>query len=672
MSSKSPRNCQYPKKQTSPEAFSLTDTQPNSSLNSPSSAYDGNLTSSDLKLLSRPLFPLGSPRPKTAWLSLKLILMIIVSSVGLVGIASAAFATPCRDGCREQLSETPANYIHPPLLLAQTPSAAPNSVNVIYVSSSTGNDSGEGTQASPLRSITQALRVAPPNTAILLAPGTYSVETGEAFPLILKPNITIQGNTENKGQDVVIYGGGVFSSRVFANQNVAIVGANAARLSGVTVTNPHPRGYGLWIESSSMVVSNNTFTGNIHDGISVVGTSAPLVQQNSFANNGANGITVYGSSKPEIRDNDFENTGFGINIAQQSEPFVVGNRIAYNRDGIVIQSSARPVLRNNYIEQNERDGIVVIAQSLPDLGTPTEPGENVIRNNGRYDVNNGTKGLTILAYGNELAMTKNAGSVELAGSYQSGAGPSAIANRIMGSSTEEGGQNHSSSISPINQAASLPIYLPESNVTPLSNTAPPPIPVDDSEAIVIPVPPPERPQQVISAPVAAGSPPPPVRLQTAAENPSTGSLLLSLVRRAVTSASNPEENSQTVYIPVPPPQRQSTITSPPPPASSDILRVPGGNIPIGTGGGQLPSQVTAGLAPATTAGILGLRYRVVVNDTSSQILQRVRSLVPQAFTTVINGRSLIQAGAFRSQHEANRLLQQLRQRGVTATIEPFN
>lgn len=587
-------------------------------------------------------------------ISLQQILPVLAFSWGLLGMTSLAVADPWE-----------------PSPLAQAPTNVSNSVNVIYVSSTTGNDSGNGSESSPLKTITQALKIAQPNTAIILASGTYSADTGEIFPLILKPNVTIQGNPDNKGRDIVISGGGLFTSRTFASQSITILGANAARLSGVTVTNPHGRGYGLWIESISMVVSNNTFSGNIHDGISVVGMSAPLIQENNFTNNGANGITVYGSSKPEIRDNDFENTGFAINIAQQSEPFVVGNRIVYNRDGVVIQASARPVLRNNYIEQNERDGIVVIAQSRPDLGTPTEPGENVIRNNGRYDVNNGTKGLTIHAHGNELAINKNAGSLEVSGSYQAPAGSSAVANRLLRNSNQQGNQNSSSSISPINQAASLPVYLPESNVAPGTNTAQTST-TTEPEAIAIPVPPPERPQP--TTPMPEPSPPPPMAMpsRSTAQNSSTGSLLLSLVRRAVSIASNVEENySRTPQSQIP--QSRSTInTSPPLPVSSDVLRVPGGNIPLGSGGGQLPGQVTAGLPSRERAAVLGLRYRVVVNNSSNQALQRVRSLVPEAFTTVINGQSVIQAGAFRDQGQANRLLQQLRQRGINATMQSFN
>jgi len=418
VSSTSPRNCQPPTVRELSKAPPPSAGDSNRPLNSPSSTPSDNC---------------AGPKPSPAIAGRHLLPAAALVSLGLLGMSATVRALP-----------------PPPFVVAQAPAPAADSMSVIYVSSSTGNDSGNGTQASPLRTITQALRMARPNTAIILAPGTYSAQTGEAFPLMLKPNVTVQGDPQNRGANIVISGGGPFTSRTFATQSVAILGANAARLSGVTVTNPNDRGYGLWIESTSMIVSNNTFAGNVHDGISVVGSGAPLIQDNRFADNGANGITVFGSSRPEIRDNEFQNTGFGINIAQKSAPFVVGNRIIYNRDGVVIQASARPVLRNNYIEQNQRDGIVAIARSVPDLGTPQEPGQNVIRNNGRYDVNNGTEGFTLQAYGNELATTQIAGLLDVAGSYRAPAQPSPIATGLL--RRPDGETNDPVAISPINES----------------------------------------------------------------------------------------------------------------------------------------------------------------------------------------------------------------------------
>ncbi|MBW4489139.1 MAG: DUF1565 domain-containing protein [Trichocoleus desertorum ATA4-8-CV12] len=303
--------------------------------------------------------------------------------------------------------------------LAQVPARARamSSLNLLYVNPVAGDDAvGNGGERAPFKTITQALKAAQPNTVIVLIQGTYSAETGEVFPLKLKPGVTIQGDTRNRGKDIVIQGGAPYLSPTFASQNITILGVHQAGLAGVTVTNPNPRGYGLWIESASPVILENTFTGNRHDGISVVGSSAPVVRGNYFYANGANGITIYGNSKPEVRENLFIKTGFGINIAQDAAPTIIGNRIVQNQDGIVAQANAQPIIRGNLIEQNLRDGVVAIAQARPDLGSANDPGANIFSNNGRFGINSSASSQAISAFGNEIGSDRISGRIDLAGS----------------------------------------------------------------------------------------------------------------------------------------------------------------------------------------------------------------------------------------------------------------
>ena len=86
--------------------------------------------------------------------------------------------------------------------------------------------------------------------------------------------------------------------------------ADRAILAGVTIKNPDPQGYGVWIESTSPAILDSTFTESGHDGISVTGSGSPLIRNNYFYQNGANGITIYGTSQAEVRENIFEQTGF--------------------------------------------------------------------------------------------------------------------------------------------------------------------------------------------------------------------------------------------------------------------------------------------------------------------------------------------------------------------------
>lgn len=198
--------------------------------------------------------------------------------------------------------------------------------NIIYVDPKSGNDSQSGEKTSPLKTITQALKIATAGTKIQLATGTYNEATGETFPLVIEQKITLQGNAENQGHNVIIQGGGDFSSPTGAGQNVTIAALkDAGSIVGVSITNDHSRGHGLWIESSSPNVVGNTFTRNGNTGVSVNGKSSPLIENNYFYNNSGNGLLVYGTSQPEVTKNTFEQTGFGVSLLENAAPTLSEN-----------------------------------------------------------------------------------------------------------------------------------------------------------------------------------------------------------------------------------------------------------------------------------------------------------------------------------------------------------
>lgn len=299
--------------------------------------------------------------------------------------------------------------------------------NSIYVNPTSGDDNGgNGSENAPFKTITRALRLASANSVIVLAPGTYSAQTGETFPIFMKPGVILQGDPANKGRNTQIIGGGGYLSPTVGSQSITILGADEAAITGLTISNPTPRGYGVWVESSSPIIADNTLTGSSHDGVSVNGNSSPVIRNNQFRQNGANGVTVFGSSTPEISDNIFENTGYGINIGGTSAPTLTGNRIFRNRSGVIVQNSARPVLRNNYIEGNIQDGIVALAQSQPNLGTATEAGGNVLRNNGQLDINAQKANEMIPAFGNQIVGNRTAGRIDLSGRVSVSSPPVAV------------------------------------------------------------------------------------------------------------------------------------------------------------------------------------------------------------------------------------------------------
>lgn len=502
---------------------------------------------------------------------------------------------------------------------------ADREVSVLHVNPNIGNDrSGDGSDRAPYQTITHALGMAGSNIVIVLAPGTYSTQTGETFPLELVPNVTIQGNPNNRGQDTIIRGGGSYLSPTATRQNIAILAADGAGLTGVTVTNPNPRGYGLWVESSAPVVAKNTLAGSQHDGISVNGNSQPDIRDNYFTRNGASGLSIFGTSTAQVQGNTFERTGFGVNVAGEAAPVLIDNEIRRNKDGVVVQGNGRPILRDNRIQWNERDGVVAIGEALPDLGTASEPGNNTIRANGRYDLHNAVSQQIIPAFGNQLSRDRIEGRVDLAGKVDPRNAP--VARRRE----------------PLDRAALLRRPSQPQRRSQRQQSS------QDNEAIEIPVPPPESNQEASN---------------------SRGNLSPPPSQRSFASSSPPPQPIR----PREPDNRQpSSVTERVPNLGS--LPVPDSNIPVGNGGSLPtvtldPNRGEGPPPPPDRAEALGLRYRVIVNTDSGREQSKVRSLVPGSFRTRLNGRVVMQAGAFRERSRAMQLLELLQNNDLDAKME---
>ncbi|AKG22150.1 DUF1565 domain-containing protein [Calothrix sp. 336/3] len=343
----------------------------------------------------------GFSNHKQKKVSRKASVSVALTSVLLAG-SSVFFAGVVNAGA---ISQNSANN-----LIAQ----APITRVILYVNPQTGADAtGAGTSAAtPYKTITYALNQAQGNTVIQLAPGTYSEESGETFPLIVKPGVTLVGDESTKGQATLITGSGIFISPTFARQNVTIRADKDSTITGVSVTNTKDRGTGIWVESANPTISNSTFSNSIREGIFITGTANPKILNNVFVQNKGNGISIAKSAQGEIRGNQFQDTGFGLAIGGNSTPLIIENQITQNKDGIYINDMAKPVLRKNIIQNNTRDGIIATINALPDLGNNENPGGNLIRNNARYDLHNATKSNRIIAIGNDIDSKKIFGQVD--------------------------------------------------------------------------------------------------------------------------------------------------------------------------------------------------------------------------------------------------------------------
>ncbi|MEL6221092.1 MAG: DUF1565 domain-containing protein [Cyanobacteria bacterium J06627_8] len=322
----------------------------------------------------------------------------------IIGISSAVLMGGSAATIHRAYAQSQSDYF------AQIPVNA----RVIYVNPALGEDTpNNGRENTPYRTISYALTRATDNTVLQLAPGSYTADSGEAFPLTIPPDVILRGDESTNGQTVLILGGGALISPTFARQNVTILALDDSQIRGVTVTNPLSRGTGIWIESSDAVVRNSTLSNSLRDGIFVTGTATPTIEDNVFFQNDGNGVAVVRSSQGTIQDNEFRNTGFGIAVGDDAAPVIEENVIRENVDGVVISNRAQPILRRNVIQQNVRDGVVAIADAQPNLGINNDdPGENIIRDNGRHDVYNATRSNILTAVGNDIDPDKISGDVE--------------------------------------------------------------------------------------------------------------------------------------------------------------------------------------------------------------------------------------------------------------------
>lgn len=62
----------------------------------------------------------------------------------------------------------------------------------VYVNSTTGSDTNNGTKASPYKTITKALSMAIANDSVIVSPGVYDfIDNGEHFPIMMKSGVKL-------------------------------------------------------------------------------------------------------------------------------------------------------------------------------------------------------------------------------------------------------------------------------------------------------------------------------------------------------------------------------------------------------------------------------------------------------------------------------------------------
>ena len=542
----------------------------------------------------------------------------------LVILPSLAIAAPSFSQPLPQADSTQASVISSTIAQAQE-------VPTLYVNPQTGSDRSDrpeyGNRQAPFKTITYALsRLNQGQTAIIqLANGSYNSATGEKFPLRLPANVTLRGNEANKGRDIVLRGGGAWRLGTGLSKNVAIALSDRSELRGVTVSNPNPRGYGLWIENANPVVANSTFLDNQQDGGMITGQSSAIITGNQFFRNGTSGLAIAGRATPDIRGNLFQQTTFGMSIRQDAAPQITENTFTQNQNGILIQSNAKPVLRGNAIVNNRSYGLTISDLAMPDLGKVNDDGNNIFQGNGTLDIQNGSRN-AIAVVGNQLANNRVKGNLQLS-NLKPPNNPfgNVVANPVTNNPVNNVNNLVNSTgtgdrFANINQQLEQTINnraLASINV----------IPINPSSASSF-----TTSNQITNQPSQTGN--------NFWYQP-VSSVIIRISPQAAAFPANPEISANLRPVRSAPPSGEPV------------------NQPI-----QLAPLANTNFTPQNPP-----RYRVVVPVNSANEVAKVRQVVPTSFASKLNGYLVVQIGAYSDRNVAEVQVSRLAQRGLSARIE---
>jgi len=268
-----------------------------------------------------------------------------------------------------------------------------------------------GSRAQPFKTLSYALQQAASGAVIYLQPGCYDAAQGERFPLQIPPGVTVVGDVPTRGNETAIVGGGDWRSAAFGRQNVALVLAEMAQIRGVTVTNSHPKGTGIWIEAAAVTIAHCRISHCGREGIFVTGEATPTILNCWLLHNRASGITFTRYAKGEIQRSLLSQNRFGLTLSDFAAPLICQSEITENQVGMVLSGASRPVLRENRVAANAGEGLVVFSQAAPDLGDRQSPGGNYFQDNGELAIRN-VGSQSVIAAGNLLSFQAVRGAIE--------------------------------------------------------------------------------------------------------------------------------------------------------------------------------------------------------------------------------------------------------------------
>jgi len=259
----------------------------------------------------------------------------------------------------------------------------------VYVNAITGADFNDGSQESPLRTITLALSVQGSQempVTVHVAAGTYSASTnGETFPLNINSWVSLVGD----GPETTVLDAEDAAYHVLCCEDVSNVTIDGFKITGGNAdgnyTDAESSGGGIYCLSSSPTISNNYIMLNYaaEDGGAIwcSSGSSPTIEGNSISFNSAESeggaICCYDNSSPNILNNVIScnmaegdhGSGGGIHCEHECSPTVSYNTIngnsAWIGAGMAFKEGCSPTISYNTIQTNSatpRGGLIPSSQ----------------------------------------------------------------------------------------------------------------------------------------------------------------------------------------------------------------------------------------------------------------------------------------------------------------------
>ncbi|MEW6456963.1 MAG: DUF1565 domain-containing protein [Acidobacteriota bacterium] len=252
----------------------------------------------------------------------------------------------------------------------------------IYVDINNKTGIEDGTITYPYTSIVKAVTKGTQNTLIIVKQGHYREPE-----LYLKEGMKLQGaGSETTTIERSKYG------LITLSSGCEISGFTIMSQWSGTVLDPAIKGGGV----KNIRISNNRFKYPDHRAIFLEGSSGSISNnQISGSNKVGGGISINVSDEIVIENNLIFSSGYALSIIGSS-PIIRNNTIRDCRLGIDISMAvgnviSSPLISNNTIENNDDYGIrIAMFPCNADLGGGGRgsPGENIIRNNRKYDLLN--------------------------------------------------------------------------------------------------------------------------------------------------------------------------------------------------------------------------------------------------------------------------------------------